>query len=144
MIEMVRNAREAKGRDRFACPETVWSLLQQIGTAYGWRAKGTTYLAPPELQAAQLSRHDYVAGGLLDRKEVDDDDAKAWARALDSAQKSDQLHALVTSSKAASEVKPIQTLHSLIYEFTEFAYAGAFTFGESQMEAPVEAMRLGR
>jgi hypothetical protein len=135
MIKMARDARESKGRDLFACSNELWVLLQDLGRAFGWQPQGTTYVASGKQIVAPPARHDYSPGSALDRKQLDDEDAKAWARALETAQQSVQFADLLANyckNNAPASEAQVQTLHSLIYEFTEFSYSGAFTFSEAQ------------
>lgn len=134
MVEMMRDARESKGRDRFACSVAVWTLLQELGQAFGWQPRGTTYLAPATLPISVLAKRNYQPGDALDHKRLDADDAVSWARALETARQSPQFTTLIME-RWARHVQhgpvQIQTLCSLILEFTEFAYGGEFTFTES-------------
>ena len=133
MIQMARDARESRGRDIFACSNALWVLLQHLGRTFGWQPMGTTYLASGKQPISLPARHDYHPGGTADRKQVDAEDAVAWARALDAAQQSVQFNDLLMEHCNATATESgayIQTLRSLIYEFTEFSYGGTFTFSE--------------
>ncbi len=140
LVEMVRNAAEPHGRDHFACPPGVWDLLQELGQTFGWQPKGTTYaVRPNHKDVMDPARHDYRPGDALDRKRLDEDDAVAWARALQTAKESVQFDALLAHHLArhtAVVESQIPVVKSLIFEFTEFAYGGEFTFASSGLREP--------
>jgi hypothetical protein len=145
MIQMARDARESRGRDIFACSNALWVLLQHLGRTFGWQPMGTTYLASGKQPISLPARHDYHPGGTADRKQVDAEDAVAWARALDAAQQSVQFTELLMeqhNGNTADSSTYIKTLHSLIYEFTEFSYGGTFTFAEAPSTADEELTSL--
>src|SRR5687768_16868869 len=124
MIQMTRSARESKGRDLFACSNALWLLLQDLGETFGWQPQGTTYLTSGKQVPVLPARHDYNPGGSLDGKQVENDDALAWARALEAAQQSAQFHDFLIEHSGGTTPEnqaQMQTLHSLVYEFTEFA-----------------------
>jgi hypothetical protein len=134
MIEMTRDAQEPRGRDRFSCSTAVWLLLQDLGQAFGWQPSGTTYLPPASLRISVPARRNYQPGDALDHKRLDAEDAVSWARALDLARQSSQFDTFLIERWAHHEPHSdvtIQTLCSLVFEFTEFAYGGEFTFAES-------------
>lgn len=140
LVEMVRNAAEPHGRDHFACPPAVWDLLQELGQAFGWQPRGTTYAVRPNRKdVMDPARHDYRPGDALDRKRLDEEDAVAWARALQSAKESAQFDTLLAhhwARHAPAVEAQIPVVRSLIFEFTEFAYGGEFTFASSAALVP--------
>lgn len=131
LVEMYRDATEPGGRDRFSCTIPVWELLQEIGQTFGWHPSGTTYVAPARLKIEAPVRRDYLPSGALDQKQIDQDDAAAWAQALEQAYDSPHFHAMIqaraqvmtAADRQATEV----LLPGVIQEFVEFAYGGAFT-----------------
>jgi hypothetical protein len=131
IVEMFRVAAAPKGRNRFACPMATWEFLSELGLAFGWRPHGTTYVLPSKSAVETPARRDYQPGGSQDHKHVEQEDAVAWARALEVAKGSPHLAAmiearsvaLVGSGKTGSELVP-----GVLDEFIEFAYGGAFEF----------------
>ena len=137
MIEMVRDAAERGGRDRYACSLTAWNLCRQLGETFGWQPQGTTYIPAAGSKQVQLARHDYTPGVAEDSKRVESEDALAWARALEKARSSSHLHVLISqtiadsSAGAAPEADAEQTrarFEAMLDEFIEYAYSGAFSF----------------
>jgi hypothetical protein len=132
VVEMYRDAAEPSGRDRFSCPVGIWELLHEIGRTFGWLPTGATYVAPGQLTVEVPARRDYLPGGALDQKRIEQDDAIAWARALDLAKDSPHLASMVTARAGAISALDGQVTETLlpgvIEEFVEFAYGGAFTF----------------
>lgn len=127
-VELFRDAAESQGRDRFSCPVELWQLLLELGETFGWRPQGATYLVPPKLKVATPARQNYQAGSILDYKRVDAEDAIAWAGALESAKDSPHFIAMVSAHSAAIGGATEAALLSLIDEFIEYVYGGAFTF----------------
>jgi hypothetical protein len=131
MIEMVRDARAPGGRNRFSCSLPTWELFWDLGRAFGWRPRGTTYVMVTKGPAEEPARRNYEPSGSQDQKRIDEEDAMAWARALDVAKSSPHLaamiearsHALRSSGSRGSELLP-----GVLDEFIEFAYGGAFEF----------------
>jgi len=131
MVEMVRNTPVPNGRDHFSCSINAWGFLQELGLTFGWRPQGTTYMAPAKLKAGVPARHNYQPGDALDYKRLDVEDAMAWARALETAKQSPQFASMVEGHWAQRQPEgdaPAQTLHTLIYEFIEYAHGGEFAF----------------
>lgn len=131
IVEMFRDAPAAKGRNRFACPMPIWELLWELGRAFGWQPKGTTYVLPSKSTMEAPARRDYQPGGSRDHKRVEEGDAVGWARALDVAKGSPHAAAMIDARSAAlvgigqagGEMLP-----GVLDEFIEFAYGGAFEF----------------
>lgn len=138
IIEMVRDAAERGGRDRFACSLPAWNLFRQLGETFGWQPQGTTYIpAAGSKQQLQRARHDYTPGVAEDSKCVESEDALAWAQALEKARKSSHLHVLISqtiadaSAVAATGAEAEQTrarFEAVLDEFIQYAYSGAFSF----------------
>ena len=137
IVEMYRDAAERGGRDRFSCSVATWDLLQQIGETFGWRPSGASYVAKPRRprESPPLEspvRRDYRPGETLDEKRVEQEDAAAWAGALELAASSPHLPAMITARAAAMTRTGAQAaaapLPGVVAEFVEFAYGGAFTF----------------
>jgi hypothetical protein len=121
VVEMVRDARETRGRDRFSCTFEEWQLLLKLASEFGWQPHDTTYELPPSSKVEDPARHNYEPGEPSDRKRVDAQDSNELARALSEAQGSPRLAAMVAESQNAS-------VSTLISEFIEYAYGGAFMF----------------
>ena len=50
IVEMFREAAAPNGRNRFSCPMQTWEFLRELGQAFGWQPKGTTYVLPAKTQ----------------------------------------------------------------------------------------------
>lgn len=131
IVEMFRAAAAPKGRDRFACQESVWELLLELGHAFGWHPQGTTYVVPANTAVDAPARRNYQPGDSRDHKRIAEEDALSWARALELAKVSPHAAAMIQarsvalagSGKSAGELLPGE-----LDEFIEFAYGGAFEF----------------
>jgi hypothetical protein len=131
IVEMFRDAAAPRGRNRFSCPLPVWELLWELGHAFGWHPKGTTYVLPAKSTVEAPARRDYQPGSVYDHKHVEADDAMSWAHALRVAKDSPHTAAMIEARSAAladggkvgSDLLP-----GVIDEFIEFAYGGAFEF----------------
>jgi hypothetical protein len=131
IVEMCRYAGAPKGRNRFSCPLPVWELLWELGRAFGWHPQGTTYVMPARSTVEVPARRNYQPSGLQDHKQVREEDAVAWARALEVAKASPHLTAMIEArsvallgrGKTSDELLP-----GVLNEFIEFAYGGAFEF----------------
>lgn len=134
MIEMVREAAERGGRDRYACSLSAWNLFRQLGETFGWQPQGTTYIPSAGSKQVQRALHDYSAGVAQDSKWVEAGDAIAWARALEKARDSSHLNSLISqtivepSAGAAAEVESRTRFVAVLDEFIQYAYSGAFSF----------------
>jgi hypothetical protein len=122
IVEMFREAAAPGGRNRFSCPVQTWQLFGELGRAFGWQPKGTTYVLPARSTVEAPARRNYQPGSVQDHKEVDAEDAMAWARALEVAKASPHAAAMI-DARSAGDVLP-----GVIDEFIEFAYGGAFEF----------------
>ena len=100
-VEMFRVAAAPKGRNRFSCPMQIWELLWELGRAFGWQPKGTTYVLPLKSPVEAPARRDYQPGGSQDHKQVEGEDAIAWARALEVAKISPHAAAMIDARAAA-------------------------------------------
>lgn len=137
-VEMFREGAELNESDRFACTLTVWQLLQELGRTFGWHPKGTTYVAPPARKSSVLAARDYQPGDASDRKRVETDDARAWARALEAALQSGHLAAMLEGGReaeAGSTEGLGERLPLVIHQFIEFSYRGAFEFALAGAES---------
>jgi hypothetical protein len=131
IVEMFRSTATPKGRHRFSCPMSTWELLWELGHAFGWQPKGTTYVLPAKSAVEAPARRNYQPGSTHDHKRVETEDAMAWARALEVAKGSPHAAAMIAARSAAlteagnsgGEPQP-----GVIDEFIEFAYGGAFEF----------------
>jgi hypothetical protein len=136
-VEMVRDAAERHGRDRFSCSLPSWDFLRDLGEAFGWHPRGTTYMTNAGIEIP--ARHNYQPGDTLDYKRVDADDAIAWAGALETAKRSPYFAAMTEarSSAMAPGGAPLEApLSSLVDEFVVYAYGGAFAFAISSESDP--------
>jgi hypothetical protein len=138
MVEMVRDAAESGGRDRFSCTSAAWELLLESGEAFGWRPQGTTYVSRPGSTQLISAKHDYQPGGPTDQKQLTSEDAIAWAKALDEARRSPHFAAMLAKRSgrdpAAIDDTPAEQTHghsAACAEFIEYAYGGAFAFAAS-------------
>ena len=122
IVEMFREAAAPRGRNRFSCPTQTWELLAELGRAFGWQPKGTTYVLPAKSKVEAPARRNYQPGTVHDHKQVESEDARAWARALEVAKASPHAAAMI-EARSASELPP-----AVMDEFIEFAYGGAFEF----------------
>lgn len=131
VVQMFRESAAPKGRNRFSCPLPVWELLSELGQSFGWHPKGTTYVLPAKSKMEAPARRNYEPGTVQDHKQVEAEDAIAWAQALEVAKASPHAAAMLEArsaalagaGKASSELLP-----GVIDEFIEFAYGGAFEF----------------
>lgn len=131
LVEMFRDAAAPGGRNRFSCPLQTWELLWELGRAFGWTPKGTTYVLPAKSTMGAPARRNYQPGSVHDHKHVEADDAMAWARALEVAKGSPHTAAMIEARSAAlADAGNLgsQVLPGVIDEFIAFAYAGAFEF----------------
>jgi hypothetical protein len=82
IVEMHRLPRPEVGYDNLDCPDPHWKALFDLGKAFGWEPKGA-------IQRSKENRAGYrdprYIGGTYGEwlPEVERDDAKAWAQALD-------------------------------------------------------------
>lgn len=135
MVEMVRNAPETHGRDRFSCTVLEWRFLLDLATTFGWQPRGTTYELPPKSKVEEPARRDYEPGESSDRKRVDAGDAKALAHALANAQAAASFTEMVELRVRTHELETTAAaLRNLVKEFIEYAYGGAFMFARSATE----------
>ncbi len=123
---MVRDAAEAKGRDRFACSLLVWDLLQELGEEFGWAPHGSTYVPHPSKKFDAPAGHDYQPGDSQDLKHIEAHDAIAWANALQAAIASPRLDEFLKTRVATDA--PRDSLISIVKEFIQYCYGGAFVF----------------
>lgn len=131
IVEMFRDAAAPGGRNRFSCPLQTWELLWELGRAFGWTPKGTTYVLPAKSTVEAPARRNYQPGSVQDHKHVEADDAMAWARALEVAKDSPHTAAMIEARSAAlADAGNLgsQVLPGVVDEFISFAYGGAFEF----------------
>jgi hypothetical protein len=131
IVEMFREAATPKGRNRFSCPVPTWELLWELGQAFGWHPKGTTYVLPAKSTLEAPARRNYQPGSVQDHKQVEAEDAVAWARALEVAKLSPHTAAMIEARSAAlagAGKLDGELLPGVIDEFIAFAYGGAFEF----------------
>jgi len=129
VVEMFRDAAAPKGRDRYSCPVPIWELLWELGRAFGWQPTGTTYVATAKRTVDAPARRNYQPGGSQDHKKVEEQDAVAWARALEASKMSPHAEAMIQArSTARAGETGGELLPGVLDEFIEFAYGGAFEF----------------
>jgi hypothetical protein len=131
IVEMFREAAAPGGRNRFSCPLQTWELLWELGRAFGWTPRGTTYVLPAKSTVEVPARRNYQPGSEYDHKHVEADDAMAWARALEVAKDSPHTAAMIEARSAAlADAGNVgaQVLPGVVDEFIAFAYGGAFEF----------------
>lgn len=131
IVEMFRETQRPGGRNRFSCPLPVWELLWELGRVFGWRPTGATYVMPTNRAVEVPARRDYQPSGFQDQKQVQAEDAVAWARALETAKASPHLAEMLGARSAAlfSDGRPGSELQpGVLDEFIEFVYGGAFSF----------------
>jgi hypothetical protein len=115
----------------------IWELLWDLGRAFGWQPKGTTYVLPSKSTVEAPARRDYQPGGSQDHKRVEGEDAVAWARALEVAKVSPHAAAMIDARSAALVGVGKAgggMLPGVLDEFIEFAYGGAFEFAILESE----------
>jgi len=115
IVEMVRDARAVGGRDRFSCSLAQWHWLMKLAQEFGWQPLGTTYEAVRD-SIVDAPPRDYEPGEATDRKQVSREDAIALAAALQRGRDSAVAHDTIRAEE----------LHTLISEFAQYAYGGAF------------------
>ena len=136
MVEMFRDATVPKGRDRYSCPVPIWEFLWELGRAFGWQPTGTTYVVPPRLKLEAPARRNYQPGNSQDSKRLEEQDAVAWARALEAAKMSPHTAAMVQArATAGAGESGGELLPGVLDEFIQFAYGGAFEFTLSHEDA---------
>jgi hypothetical protein len=62
IVEMFREAAAPGGRNRFSCPLQTWELLWELGRAFGWTPRGTTYVVPAKSTVEAPARRNYQPG----------------------------------------------------------------------------------
>lgn len=141
-VEMVRSSDEAGGRDRFSCSLAVWEWFVELGKTFGWKPSGTTYVpSQPVRSMSAPIRHGYRPGDARDYKQVDAEDASAWAKALTEARHSSHFTSLLTVKlNDETAAKPMTSstdaeppIEAVIDEFIEYAFGGAFAFARAEI-----------
>jgi hypothetical protein len=130
IVEMFRES--APGR--FSCLVPMWELLWELGHAFGWQPKGTTYMMSARSTVKVPARRNYEPGDSQDHQRIEEEDAVAWARALETAKVSTHAAAMIESWSAAlvSRGRPGAELPlDVLDDFIQFAYGGAFEFAIS-------------
>jgi hypothetical protein len=143
IVEMFREAPPG----RFSCPAPIWELLWELGHAFGWQPKGTTYVMPARRTLKVPARRNYEPGDSQDHKHVEEEDVVAWVRALEMAKISPHAAAMIEarSSALASQGKPSGGLPpGVLDEFIQFAHGGAFEFAISSEDCRALESDSGR
>jgi len=141
VVQMFREAAEPQGRDRYSCSLPVWEFLRELGRTFGWHPHGTIYTSAVARDPQAAVRHNYQPGDALDPKRVEAEDALAWARALDAAKHSPHFTAITDAGLGATVPSGLEdgtSLRSLVDEFIQYAYGGAFTFVISVVRGSAE------
>lgn len=127
MIVALRGSPQYDAR-RFLCPVTTWEFLSDLGQTFGWHPRGSTYVTTSRQRTSPLAiRHNYQPGGMQDCKQIEADDATAWATALGIAKRSSYFSGMLRAH-AAIEHSADEPLRDMVDEFIDFARAGAFVF----------------
>jgi len=131
MSVIVEMFRRTAAPNRFSCSLPVWELLWDLGHTFGWHPKGTNYVLPAKSAVEVPARRNYEPGDSQDHKRVAEEDAMAWARAMQRAKESSHIAAMLEARSAAladSGKTGGELLPGVIDEFIEFAYGGGFEF----------------
>jgi hypothetical protein len=142
-IEMFREA--APGR--FSCHAPIWELFWELGQAFGWQPRGTISVMPPSSTVKVPARRNYEPVDSQGHKQVEEEDAVAWARALEIAKFSPHAAVMIETRSAAlaSQGKPGGELPpGVLDEFIQFAYGGAFEFAISSKDCRAAECDSGR
>jgi hypothetical protein len=141
IVDLVRDAVEPGGRDRFSCSWTEWTLILELGRVFGWRARGATYVQGPGATAITPALRNYDPGDSHDYKSVGGEDAMELAAALERAKQSSHFATLIAnhvgpvalSGEATPELQRSAnaSFETVLDEFIEYAYGGAFSFAMS-------------
>jgi hypothetical protein len=84
IVEMHRVPRPEVGYDNLDCPGPHWDALLELGQAFGWQPRGILQRSKEDREGYRRMR--YIPGMYGEwLPEVDQEDAKAWAEALDRA-----------------------------------------------------------
>lgn len=129
MIVALRGSTQHEGR-RFVCPANTWEFLRDLGQTFGWHPRGATYVTSSKKQSTlpvTAIRHNYQPGGMQDYKQIEADDAVAWASALGAAKRSAHFSGMIRAH-AALVRSGEKALLGMVDEFIDFARAGAFVF----------------
>lgn len=146
-VSLLRNIDKRGQRDRFSCDLTAWDLLLEVAVSFGWKQRGTTYVAAGFPAANRpgatdpVTRHDYQPGDTRDPKCVDSVDAIAWAAALSAAHRSPHLAGMLDATMITASARSglrWATLHgspfvSVMDGFTAYAFAGSFEFARAEV-----------
>jgi hypothetical protein len=128
-VLLFRASRAEGGRDLFSCSVLEWRLLHQLAMTFGWEPLGTTYPLPLHSRITAPALHDYEPGTPSDLKLVEQRDAIEWARALEAGKRSGHLEAMLEAhSGMDGDRLDVRSLASVVDEFTQYAYGGAFSF----------------
>jgi hypothetical protein len=130
IVRLYRDAAEVRGRDLFVCSIREWQFLQELARTFGWHPSGTTYELPVGSRIVDAARRNYEPGATNDKKTVSTEDAIAWARALERAQKSAHFDALARALVAHADEtsRTTENVAHWLAEFIQYAFGGAFAF----------------
>src|SRR5689334_1228262 len=104
-IEMQRG-NPRRNTANFACDLSSWRFMLEVGKAFGWRPRGAPYVelviyGKRTLKSVPM-RRDYEPGSSNDPKQLEADDALAWAKALSTARDSPHLREMVSAYLSAT------------------------------------------
>jgi hypothetical protein len=140
MIEMRLEVRKQGGCERFSCNLVFWTLMVELGEAFGWKPFGSTYVATSikGVRGPQTLRHDYEPGVWRDAKRIETQDASGWADALSAARASPHLNNLTQSHRSSigqqhsdadnHDRKSDAAFLEAMDEFIQYLHKGAFSF----------------
>ncbi len=124
VVEMARDAKVLRGRDRFSCSLGEWHAALRIAQEFGWRPQGVTYELPAGSKVQAPAPRDYEPGDGSDRKLLGEADAIAFGHALTMARDSPRLTELLEGMAEG----PTRTL---ISELAQYTYGGSFLFARA-------------
>lgn len=155
MVELRLATSKQGGSERFACNLEFWNLMIELGSTFGWKPLGATYVATPIKLARQpeARKRDYEPGPWRDAKTVEAQDASRWANALSGAKASRHLRNL-TKDHLSARAQPNGDVDicnpkfdaefaDAMDEFIHYLHKGAFSFaaGSSGDIAPMSARK---
>lgn len=114
---------------QFVCAASTWEFLRELGQTFGWHPRGTTYVTStiPRTSPTAPIRHNYQPGGPQDCKRIEAEDAIEWAGSLRAAKHSAHFIGMIRAH-AGLDDSAQEPLLSIVDEFIQFAYEGAFVF----------------
>lgn len=144
IVELRHDSRKRGDSTRRTCTLEFWTLMIELGHAFGWKEDGATYVAIP-IRRNKVPDHlkrDYTPGIWRDAKRVESNDAARWGNALGAARISPHLDNM-TKTRRTSMGQPNTALHirnrrldaaflTAMDEFIRYLHDGAFTFAAEE------------